>query len=54
MNEVTIPIEYIIRQEKSIYVLFVTIILGVIIPAITTISPAEYAKKLTIAEALRK
>lgn len=54
MKEVSMPMEYIIRPEANIYVLFVTIILGVIIPAITTMYPAGYAKKLTPAEALRK
>ncbi len=54
MKEITMPMEYIIRPEANIYVFFLTVIFGIIIPAISTMYPAGYAKKLQPAEALRK
>ncbi|MCX7820585.1 MAG: FtsX-like permease family protein, partial [Brevinematales bacterium] len=54
MKEITMPMEYIIRPEANIYVLLVTIVFGVLIPALATMYPAGYAKKLAPAEALRK
>jgi len=54
MKEIAMPMEYIIRPEANMYVFFVTVFFGVIIPAISTMYPAGYAKKLQAAEALRK
>ncbi|MDH5717062.1 MAG: FtsX-like permease family protein [Spirochaetia bacterium] len=54
VKDLTIPIEYIIRPVIAIKDLAIAVIVCIVVPTVSAMIPARYARKLMPAEALRK